>query len=56
MKRFSLDETKIIIAEVILAINFCHENLNLIYRDLRTDNIFVLKNGHIKLGDIISSK
>jgi serum/glucocorticoid-regulated kinase 2 len=35
----------------VLGINYCHEHLNIIYRDLKLENILVNSNGHIKLSD-----
>lgn len=48
----SLEETaaQFYIAEVILAIEFLH-NKNIIYRDLKTQNIILDSRGHVKLVD-----
>ena len=47
-KRFSDEKTKFYIAEIILAIEFLHNN-KMLYRDLKPENIMVDATGHIKL-------
>ena len=49
-KIFKEDEARLIIAEVILAIEYLHQR-DIIYRDLKPENILVDFNGHIKLTD-----
>ena len=43
------------ISSIILAIKYLHEN-KIIYRDIRPENIIVLKNGYIKLIDFGNAK
>ena len=38
-------------AEVVLAFEYLHQDLNVIYRDLKPANILLDKSGHIKLTD-----
>ena len=45
--KFTENEARFYICELIVAIDFLHEN-NIIYRDLKPDNILIDKNGHIK--------
>ena len=54
-KRFSDEKTKFYIAEIILAIEFLHNN-KMLYRDLKPENIMVDATGHIKLTDFGLSK
>ncbi|KAJ3203955.1 Serine/threonine kinase [Entophlyctis luteolus] len=49
-KRFSQVRTKFYASEVLLALEFFHKN-NIIYRDLKLDNILMCPDGHIKVAD-----
>ena len=49
-KNFLEEEARLIIAEVILAIEYLHKN-DIVYRDLKPENVLVDFNGHIKLTD-----
>lgn len=48
-------DAKILIAEIILAIQYLHTN-NVLYRDLKPSNILVFEDGHVKLSDFGLSK
>ena len=52
---FSEGKTKFYAAEIILGLNYLHNN-NCIYRDLKPENVLIDKNGHIKLTDFGLSK
>lgn len=47
---FDEREAQFFIAEVVLAIEYIH-SLNIIYRDMKPENILVDKDGHMKLAD-----
>ncbi|KAI9315794.1 kinase-like domain-containing protein [Zopfochytrium polystomum] len=49
-KRFSQVRTKFYACEVLLALDYFHKN-NIIYRDLKLDNILMCPDGHIKVAD-----
>ena len=54
-KKFSEDDAKLYIAEVIIAIEFLHKN-KIVYRDLKPENVVLDENGHVKLTDFGLSK
>jgi len=54
--KFDEDTVRFYASEVILAIQYLHENLNVIYRDLKPENVLLDVNGHIKLTDFGLSK
>ncbi|CAO3627726.1 unnamed protein product [Cunninghamella echinulata] len=49
-KKFTEEATRFYAAEVILALEYLHEN-EIIYRDLKPENILLDRKGHIKLTD-----
>ncbi|KAJ3184872.1 Serine/threonine kinase [Gaertneriomyces sp. JEL0708] len=49
-KRFSQVRAKFYACEVLLALEYFHRN-NIIYRDLKLDNVLLTPTGHIKLAD-----
>ena len=54
--KFSEKVAQFYAAEVLLALDYLHEELNTIYRDLKPENVLVEKDGHIKLTDFGLSK
>lgn len=54
-KRFSENECKVYIAEILLAIEELHKK-DIIFRDLKPENIVIAQDGHIKLTDFGLSK
>jgi serum/glucocorticoid-regulated kinase 2 len=46
---------RVIIAEVLLAIKFLHD-YNVMYRDLKPENVLIAEDGHIKISDFGLSK
>ena len=54
-KRLPLDQVRIYIAEISLALRHLHR-LGIVYRDLKPENILIAADGHIKLTDFGLSK
>ena len=54
-KKFSEEEARLYICQIILAIEHLHKN-NIIFRDLKPGNIVLDKNGNVKLTDFGLSK
>jgi serine/threonine protein kinase len=54
-KRFSEEKTRIYAAEILLALECLHQN-NIIYRDLKPENVLLDAEGHLKLTDFGLSK
>lgn len=48
--RFPLGTTKFYAAEIVLALEYMH-NLNIVYRDLKPENLLLDSRGHIKIAD-----
>lgn len=54
-KRFKENEIIFYAAEIILALEYLHSH-NIIYRDLKPENVLLSKDGHVKLSDFGLSK
>ena len=54
-KKITEDEAKFYVAEVLLALEYLHSK-NIMYRDLKPDNIIIGEDGHLKLTDFGLSK
>ena len=48
--RFSTEQSQFYACEVLLALDYWHQN-NIVYRDLKLDNILLTRDGHIKIAD-----
>ena len=53
--RFSLERSTFYTAELLLALEYLH-SFNVVYRDLKPENVLVATDGHIKLADFGLSK
>jgi len=50
LRTFTEDRTRFYGAEIISALGYLHEN-NIVYRDLKLENLLLDKDGHIKIAD-----
>jgi len=55
VKRFSEDVARFFIAEIALALQYLHDK-DVIYRDLKPENVLLDRNGHLRLTDFGLSK
>jgi len=54
-KQFTEEQSKFFIIEICLALKYIHKE-NILYRDIKPENIFMDINGHIRIGDFGLSK
>lgn len=54
-KKFSQHKTMLYAAQIVLALEYLH-NKNIIYRDLKAENILVGSDGYLKIADFGLSK
>lgn len=52
---FQEGEIKNVLCQIAIALEYCHDR-NIFHRDIKTQNIFLCKNGRVKLGDFGVSK
>ena len=55
LRRFNLDLVKVWMCELVLAIEYLH-SMNVVYRDLKPENVLVDTKGHLHLADFGLSK
>jgi len=55
VRRFKEKEVRFFASEIILALEFLHKN-NILYRDLKPENVLLDSEGHVKLSDFGLSK
>lgn len=55
-KRFNEESARFYSAQIILALEYLHKILKVIYRDLKPENILIGEDGYIKLTDFGLSK
>lgn len=51
MKRFSEETSRFYCAQIILALQYLHQELKAIYRDLKPENVLIDETGYLKLTD-----
>lgn len=56
MKHFSIDIVKFCVCEILLGLQYLHEEIHVIHRDLKPENILLDKDGHLKLTDFALAK
>lgn len=54
-KRFTEDQAKFYFAEILLGIEHLHSK-NVVYRDIKPENILIDTDGHIRIADFGLSK
>lgn len=54
--KFDEDVVRFYAAEIVLALQYLHEKLNIIHRDIKPENILITYDGHIKITDFGLSK
>lgn len=54
--KLSLSDTRFYAAEVLLGLQYLHDELKTIHRDIKPENILMDENGHVKLSDFGLSK
>jgi len=55
-QKFSEEIARFYSAEVVLALDYLHTHMKIVYRDLKPENILLTEEGHIKLIDFGLSK
>ena len=51
MKKFEENTARFYAAEMVLVLGFLHDTQNIVYRDIKPENILIDADGHIKLVD-----
>lgn len=56
LKNLSMPQVKFFVAEILMGLQYLHEEIHVIHRDLKPENILIDKDGHIKLTDFALAK
>jgi serine/threonine protein kinase len=55
VRKFSEEQAKFYFAEILLGVEYLHSN-NVVYRDIKPENILIDTDGHIRIADFGLSK
>lgn len=56
LRHFSVEETRFYACQILLGMQYLHEEANIIHRDLKPENVLLDEDGQVKLADFGLSK